>query len=94
MCCHDTMFLQPPVAFRGVNIISQKEKLIQTIKNNPDDVSFEELHKYLTMHGATYREGKGSHRVYHLNGERLPIPRQKPLKGIYVKLAISLVEGE
>jgi len=74
--------------------LSQKEKLIQAIKTNPNDVSFEELHKYLTMHGATFREGKGSHRVYRLNGERLTVPRQKPLKGTYVKQAIELVEGE
>lgn len=73
--------------------MTQKDKLIKSIKNNPDDVSFEDLHKYLEMHGATFREGKGSHRVYKLNGKTIVIPRHKPLKGIYAKMAIELVEG-
>ncbi|HEY3424303.1 MAG TPA: type II toxin-antitoxin system HicA family toxin [Negativicutes bacterium] len=73
--------------------MTQKDKLTQAIKENPNDVSFNELHKYLEQHGATWREGKGSHRVYTLNGEHLVIPRQKPVKAIYVKLAIILVEN-
>ncbi|MDR3590772.1 MAG: type II toxin-antitoxin system HicA family toxin [Negativicutes bacterium] len=73
--------------------MTQKDKLIQSIKNNPDDVSFDELHKYLEMHGATWREGKGSHRVYKIKGRTLVIPRKKPLKGIYAKKAIELVDG-
>lgn len=73
--------------------MSQKDKLIAKIKNNHRDVELEEIHKYLVMHGAQWHEGgKGSHRVYLLNGSQLTIPRKKPIKAIYVKLAIELVE--
>jgi predicted RNA binding protein YcfA (HicA-like mRNA interferase family) len=74
--------------------LTQKDKLIRAIKENPNDVSFVELHKYLSMNGATWREGKGSHRVYTLNGESETIPRHKPIKAIYVKRAIALVESD
>ena len=71
----------------------QKEKLIAAIKNNPRNVSFEDLDKYLTLHGATWREGgRRSHRYYTLNGKNLSVPRNKPVKAIYVLQAIELVE--
>lgn len=73
--------------------MSQKEKLIASMKNNPKDVSFEDLHKYLTMHGAVCREGKGSHYYFTLNDKVLSVPRKKPVKAIYVKQAIEMVEG-
>lgn len=73
--------------------MTKKDKLIAKMKNNPKDVDFEELHNYLVANGAEWREGKGSHRYYMLNGERLSVPRQKPMKGIYVIKAIALVEG-
>lgn len=73
--------------------MSQKTKLIAAIKNNPKNVSFDELHSYLLMHGAEWREAKGSHRYYTINGETLAVPRQKPLKAYIVEKAIDLVEG-
>lgn len=73
--------------------MSKKEKLAEAIKKNPKDVSFEELHHYLTSNKAIWREAKGSHRYYTLNNETLAVPRQKPLKAYIVKKAIEMVEG-
>lgn len=74
--------------------MSQKEKLIKSMKNNPKDVSFEDLHKYLMMHGAECRDAKGSHVYYTLNGKPLSVPRKHPVKAIYVKQAFEMVEGK
>ncbi|BBB89384.1 MAG TPA: toxin HicA [Methylomusa anaerophila] len=75
--------------------MTQKEKLAAKIKNNPRNVSFDDLHKFLEMNGATWWEGgRKSHRVYNLNGQSLSIPRDKPVKAVYVKMAIELVEGK
>lgn len=74
--------------------MSQKDKLMQRIKNNPKDIEFEELHQYLIANGAEWREGKGSHCYYILKGETLAVPRQKPLKAYLVKRAIAMVEGK
>jgi hypothetical protein len=74
--------------------LSQRQKLIDQIKSNPKDVSFEELHKYLVLNGATWREAKGSHRYYSLNGQTLAVPRKNPIKAIYVNKAINMIEGE
>jgi len=77
-----------------VIVVSKKAKLEEAIKNNPKDISFDELHRYLVANGATWREGrKGSHRVYILNGEQLTVPRRKPLNAVYPKKAIKLVEA-
>jgi len=74
--------------------VTQKDKLLRKMKNNPRDVGFDDLHKYLTQNGATVRQGSGSHWVYTLNGRHLAIPRDTPVKAIYVKLAFGMVEGE
>ena len=73
--------------------MTKKEKLIEKMKSNPKDVGFDELHNYLVSNGATWREAKGSHRFYTLNGESLAVPRQHPLKAYLVRKAIVLVEG-
>lgn len=71
--------------------MSQKDKLIKAMKNNPKDVSFEDLHKYLTMNGAKCREGKGSHYYFTLSDKVLSLPRKHPVKAIYVKQAFEMV---
>lgn len=74
--------------------VTQKDKLMRKMKNNPRDVGFDDLHKYLTQNGATVRQSGGSHWVFSLHGNHLAIPRNNPVKAIYVKLAFSMVEGD
>ena len=78
----------------GDEALTQKEKLLRKMKSSPQDVGFDDLHKYLIQNGATARHGKGSHWVYSLKGQHLAIPRDNPVKAIYVKLAFAMVEGE
>lgn len=73
--------------------MTQKDKLMRKMKNNPRDVGFDDLHKYLTQNGAIVRQSGGSHWVFSLNGKHLAIPRNNPVKAIYVKLAFGIVEG-
>ena len=74
--------------------MSKFDKLMNQIKSNPKDVSFDELNKYLEKNGAIWKEAKGSHRYYSFNGKHLAVPRKKPLKAIYVTKAIEMIEGE
>lgn len=69
----------------GDDALTQKEKLLRKMKSNPNDVGFDDLHKYLLQ---------GSHWVYSLKGQHLAIPCDTPVKAIYVKLAFAMVEGE
>jgi predicted RNA binding protein YcfA (HicA-like mRNA interferase family) len=73
--------------------VSKKEKLLQKILNNPQDVRFEELDALLKHFGFECRRVRGDHFIYKRKGYRpLPIPRKKPVRSIYVKQALDLIE--
>ena len=44
---------------KGDGGVTQKDKLMRKMKNNPRDVGFDDLHKYLTQNGATVRQSGG-----------------------------------
>lgn len=48
--------------------MSKLEKLFDRIKNNPQNVRFDEICKIAEAFGFRYKGGKGSHRVYSRKG--------------------------
>ena len=48
--------------------MSKPEKLFAKIKNNPQDVRFDEICKIAEVFGFRYKGGKGSHKVYSRKG--------------------------
>ena len=73
--------------------MSKKEKLLQKILSNPQDVRFEELDRLLKHFGVECRRVRGDHFIYKRKGYRaLPIPRKTPVRSIYVKQALDLIE--
>lgn len=77
--------------------MSQLEKLLQRIMNNPKTVRFEELDKILIADGFSRRQsGKGtSHYVYTKKAKVLVVPFNKPyVKQIYVELAMKSIDLE
>ncbi len=75
--------------------LSRKEKLIKLIKNNPTNVRFEDLKKVLEGIGYKAVNRGGSHYVFTKKGSiALTIPYRKPVKVIYVKQVIKIVEEE
>lgn len=44
--------------------MSKKQKIIEKLKNNPDNVRFEELCKATEMYEFVCRKTKGSHVIY------------------------------
>lgn len=77
--------------------MSQLEKLLQRIMNNPKTVRFEELDKVLIKDGFVRRQsGKGtSHYVYTKEAKVLVVPFNKPyVKQIYVERAIESIDME
>ena len=73
--------------------MSQLEKLLERIRNNPKTVAFEELDKILRRNGFERRQpgGGSSHYIYRKKGKLpLTIPRKSPyVKEEYVKLVIE-----
>lgn len=74
--------------------MSSKEKLFRKIKNNPKNVSYDELVSLLGKYGCIVFERKGSHAaVTHKDASRtLTVPRKKPIKQHYVKDCIKFIE--
>ena len=48
--------------------MSKPEKLFAKIKNNPQDIRFDEICKIAEVFGFKYKGGKGSHKVYSRKG--------------------------
>lgn len=77
--------------------MSQLEKLLQKIKNNPKQVRFEELDKILTRSGFLKRQPRrgSSHYTYSRGPIHITVPYKQPHVGEeYVKLVIKALEGE
>lgn len=75
--------------------MGKKEKSLQRMRQNPNNVHYEELEKILLSFGFEKREGgKGSHVVFKLPGKRpLTVPRKKPfLKKHYVEEALEAID--
>lgn len=74
--------------------MSKKEKLLEAIKNNPNDVDFKDIRKLLEERGFVCRQpNKGSsHFIFTKAGsEPISIPSKKPIKAIYVKKVLKLI---
>ena len=74
--------------------MSQYEKLLKRIINNPKTVRFEELDKILISQGFSCRQsGKGSSHYFYKKGEIcISIPYNKPyVLVVYVKKVIEII---
>jgi predicted RNA binding protein YcfA (HicA-like mRNA interferase family) len=75
--------------------MSKKDKLIDFIKNNPKNVRFEDLKKILENIGYVARNRGGSHYIFiKENSTPITIPYKRPVKIIYVKQVIRILEEE
>ena len=76
--------------------MSKRKKLLERIRRNPRNVSFEDLITLLNYYGFDLIRSKGSHRSFKglVGGQAflLTVPYKRPLQAIYVKQALSLVE--
>ncbi|WP_258394742.1 type II toxin-antitoxin system HicA family toxin [Paenibacillus sp. MDMC362] len=55
------------------------------MKNRPNGIRFEELVKVLDHYGYILIRTRGSHHIFrNESGDTFPIPRQSPVKAVYV----------
>jgi predicted RNA binding protein YcfA (HicA-like mRNA interferase family) len=76
--------------------MTKREKRHWRIKQNPKNVVFSDLRKLLEDYGFVLKRTKGSHHSFavKIGGEKvfLVIPYKKPLKTVYVRKALALIE--
>lgn len=62
------------------------EKLLQKMKNRPNGIRLDEIITVLNHYGYILVRTKGSHHQFRNGpGDVISIPRQNPLKAVYVK---------
>jgi hypothetical protein len=76
--------------------MTRRAKLLEKIRNNPKNVSFEDLDKLVRWAGFSLRPQKSgtSHFVYTKPGcpSPLTIPKKSLVNQAYVKLALKFIE--
>ncbi|MBL8132989.1 MAG: type II toxin-antitoxin system HicA family toxin [Anaerolineae bacterium] len=76
--------------------MSKREKRLQKLRHNPIGVSFEDLKRVLEDAGFVLDHATGSHHVFRMEISehtfRITIPFARPVKSIYVKQAIALID--
>ena len=81
----------------GGKEMSKWDKLLARIKTLSNDIRFEELKKILESYGYKMNSPKGgsSHFIFRKKGcASITIPKQKPIKKVYVELVREIVEKE
>jgi hypothetical protein len=74
--------------------MSTRKKLIEKIRNNPADVSYDDLRNLVENFGYELRKGGGgSHRWFRQAGfPPIHFPEHKPIKKHYVEEVIAIIE--
>lgn len=68
------------------------DKIIQKMKNQPNGIRVDEVHKVLIAFGYRLDRQKGSHRQYvNKFGDVITIKAENPLKKVYIKDVLSRI---
>ncbi len=75
--------------------MSKKDKLLELLKNSPNNVTFGDIRKLLELEGFDLDRITGSHHIFKKNEIVLVIPvHNNHVKSVYVKRVVELIEGE
>lgn len=73
--------------------MTQIEKTLQKMRNNPRDWRIEDLKAIADRFGLKWRQKGTSHVVFvREDGRTLPVPAHKPIKPVYVTKFLLLLE--
>lgn len=68
-------------------------KQLEKMRNNPRDWRIEELKALADRIGLDYRQPGSSHVTFRAkSGKKLTVPAHKPIKPIYVKMFVELID--
>jgi hypothetical protein len=74
--------------------MAKRDKQLERIKQQPTNVRFGALDRVLQRYGFIVRHPRSgsSHYTYNRGSLTLTIPRHEPVREVYVKKAIKLIE--
>jgi hypothetical protein len=74
--------------------VNTATKLLQAMRSNPRDWTLEQIQTVARRHGIDWRHQGSSHCVFvRADGQTLPVPARRPIKPIYIKKFVELIEG-
>lgn len=74
--------------------MSKVVKLLERMRNNPRDWQIEDIKAIASRFGVEFRQPGTSHVTFRAkNREKLTIPAHKPIKPIYIKQFLALIDG-
>lgn len=73
--------------------MTRATKILEQVKANSRDWRIESLKSVAEARGLVHRQPGGSHVIFrHPNGAMLSVPSRRPIKPVYVKKFVRLVE--
>lgn len=73
--------------------MSKADKLLEKMHTNPLDWRIDDLKTVAYANNIEWRQPGTSHVTFrHLNGSKITVPAHRPIKPIYIKKFIRLVE--
>jgi len=73
--------------------MSKIEKLLAKMRNHPQDWHIEDVKTIAERYGLVYRQPGTSHVTFRaVTGEKLTIPAHKPIKSVYIKQFLALID--
>ena len=76
-----------------MSIVPQAEKILKKMKANPRDWRIESLQSVAEANNIAFRQPGGSHVIFrHTNGAMLSVPVHRPIKPVYIKKFVRLIE--
>jgi hypothetical protein len=69
-------------------------KLLEAMRRNPLDWQLSQLQTVAKQKAIDWRHGGTSHCIFvRSDGKTLPVPARRPIKPIYIKKFVDLVDG-
>ncbi len=76
--------------------MSKRQKRLERLRQNPNNVTLADLRQVLEDYGFVYRQTVGSHYTFSVvigdKTKLLVVPFRRPVKTIYIKKALELID--
>ncbi len=73
--------------------MSKREKLLEALKQSPNNVTFTQIRKLLEREQFTLERITGSHHVFKRGSVTFVVPvHNNKVKGVYVKRVVEIIE--
>jgi hypothetical protein len=74
--------------------VNTSAKLLAAMRRNPRDWQISQLQTLARQHGVDWRHDKSSHCIFiRDDGRTLPVPAHRPIKPVYVRKFLDLIDG-